>query len=142
MNQKLIEFNKSLRRSDIPNLQSGDVVRVTRKIKEGAKERMQMFEGMVIAKRGGQSASPTITVRKVSLGIGVEIVFSLNSPQVEKIEIVKQTTARRAKLYYVRHKSAKVLSRKLKEVSKKPIAGSLEKKATYSKVSAVPEKAE
>ena len=113
MNQKLIAFNLSQRRADLPPVRTGDVVRVTRKIKEGAKERLQVFEGMIIAKKGGQSASPTITVRKVSFGIGVEIIFPLNSPQVEKIDFVKRTKAGRSKIYYVRHKSAKVLSRKL-----------------------------
>ncbi|QQS21045.1 MAG: 50S ribosomal protein L19 [Candidatus Moraniibacteriota bacterium] len=117
MNQKLIEFNRARRRNDLPaDLRTGDVVRVTRKITEGGKERLQVFEGMIIAQKGGQSASRTLTVRKVSLGIGVEIIFPLNSPHVEKIERVKRTSAGRSKLYYVRGKSAKVLSRKLKEV--------------------------
>ena len=119
MNQKLIAFNLSQRRTDLPAVRTGDVVRVTRKIKEGAKERLQVFEGMIIAKKGGQSASPTITVRKVSFGVGVEIIFPLNSPQVEKIDFVKRTKAGRSKIYYVRHKSAKVLSRKLKEIPAK-----------------------
>jgi large subunit ribosomal protein L19 len=121
MNQKLVEFNKKQRRNfaDLPELQAGDVIKIYRKIKEGNKERIQMFQGMVIALRGGQSASRTITVRKVSFGVGVELVLPLNSPQIEKIEFVKRTTARRAKLYFVRDKSVKVLSRKLKEVTLK-----------------------
>ena len=121
MDQKLIAFNLSQRRADLPPVRTGDVVRVTRKIKEGAKERLQVFEGMIIAKKGGQSASQTITVRKVSFGIGVEIIFPLNSQQVEKIDFVKRTKAGRSKIYYVRHKSAKVLSRKLKEIPAKDI---------------------
>lgn len=133
MNQKLIEFNASLRRTDLPEFRTGDVIRVTRKIKEGGKERSQVFEGMIIAKKGGQSASPTITVRKVSFGVGVEIILPLNSPQVENIQFVKRTKAGRSKIYYVRNKSAKVLSRKLKEVSitEKPAT----KKAAFSKPS-------
>ncbi len=121
MDQKLIAFNKKQRRTfaDLPELQAGDVIKVYRKIKEGNKERVQMFQGMVIATRGGQSASQTITVRKVASGVGVELVLPLNSPQIEKIEFVKRTTARRAKLYFVRDKSVKVLSRKLKEVALK-----------------------
>jgi large subunit ribosomal protein L19 len=121
MNQKLVEFNKKQRRNftELPELQAGDVIKIYRKIKEGNKERIQMFQGMVIALRGGQSASRTITVRKVSFGVGVELVLPLNSPQIEKIEFVKRTTARRAKLYFVRDKSVKVLSRKLKEVTLK-----------------------
>lgn len=119
MNQKLIEFNRSQRRTDLPPVRTGDVVRVTRRIKEGSKERSQVFEGMVIAKKGGQSSSPTLTIRKVSSGFGVELIFPLDSAQVEKIEFVKRTKAGRSKLYYVRHKSAKVLSRKLKEIPAK-----------------------
>ena len=119
MDQKLIAFNLSQRRTDLPPVRTGDIIRVTRKIKEGGKERLQVFEGMIIAKKGGQSASPTITVRKISFGVGVEIIFPLNSPQVEKIDFVKRTKAGRSKIYYVRHKSAKVLSRKLKEIPAK-----------------------
>lgn len=133
MNQKLIEFNASLRRTDLPELRTGDVVRVTRKIKEGGKERSQVFEGMIIAKKGGQSSSPIITVRKVSFGIGVEIILPLNSPQIETIQFVKRTKAGRSKLYYVRHKSAKVLSRKLKEVSAKSEETSNEKTVSTKK---------
>ena len=118
MNQKLVEFNQSQRRTDLPDLRAGDVVRISRKIKEGAKERIQNFEGMVIAMKGGQSSSPTITVRKVSGGVGVELILPLNSAQVGSIELVKRTRARRAKLYYVRDKSSKVLGKKLKEVAK------------------------
>jgi large subunit ribosomal protein L19 len=121
MNQKLIAFNKKQRREfpELPELQAGDVIKVYRKIKEGTKERTQMFQGMVIATRGGQSSSKTITVRKVASGVGVELVLPLNSTQIEKIEFVKRTTARRSKLYFVRDKSVKVLSRKLKEVALK-----------------------
>ncbi|MGB3072794.1 MAG: 50S ribosomal protein L19 [Candidatus Moraniibacteriota bacterium] len=118
MHQKLVEFNKTLRasRADLPVLQAGDVVKVRRKIKEGDKTRIQMFQGMVIAIKGGQSSSQTVTVRKVSSGIGVEIIFPLLSSQVESIELMKRTKARRGKLYFVRTKSAKVIGKKLKEV--------------------------
>ncbi len=118
MHQKLIEFNKNLRsmRTDLPDLQAGDVVKVRRKIKEGEKTRIQMFQGMVIAIKGGQSSSPMVTVRKVSSGIGVELIFPLLSSQVESIELMKRTKARRGKLYFVRTKSARVIGKKLKEV--------------------------
>ncbi|QQR78516.1 MAG: 50S ribosomal protein L19 [Candidatus Moraniibacteriota bacterium] len=118
MHQKLVEFNNNLRaaRTDLPELQAGDVVKVRRKIKEGEKTRIQMFQGMVIAIKGGQSSSQTVTVRKVSSGIGVEIIFPLLSSQVESIELMKRTKARRGKLYFVRTKSAKVIGKKLKEV--------------------------
>ncbi len=118
MYQKLVAFNNNLRtaRTDLPLLQAGDVVKVRRKIKEGEKTRIQMFQGMVIAIKGGQSSSRTVTVRKVSSGIGVELIFPLLSSQVESIELVKRTKARRGKLYFVRTKSAKVIGKKLKEV--------------------------
>lgn len=121
MHQDLITFNQAQRakKKDIPNLHSGDVVRIHRKIVEGGKERIQVFQGMVIAIKGGQSSSPTATVRKISFGIGVEIVVPLYSDTIEKIEVVKSTRSRRAKLYYVREKSAKLLRRKLKEVGLK-----------------------
>ena len=117
MHKDLIAFNAARRTKEVANLHSGDVVKVYRKIVEGGKERTQIFQGMVIALRGGQSSSPTVTVRKVSFGIGVEIVFPLYSPNIEKIEVLKSTRSRRAKLYFVRDKSSKLLSRKLKEVT-------------------------
>ncbi|MBI2439390.1 MAG: 50S ribosomal protein L19 [Candidatus Moranbacteria bacterium] len=120
MHQKLIAFNLKQRKPlSTPELQAGDVLKIFRKIKEGGKERTQVFQGTVIAIKGGQSSSKTITVRKISSGVGVELIFPLSSPQIEKIEFVKRTRARRAKLYYVRDKSVKVLSKKLKEVAVK-----------------------
>lgn len=122
MHQGLIDFNKNIRSTkEFPVMQAGDVVKIFRKIKEGNKERLQAFQGTIIALRGGQSSSPTITVRKVSFGVGVELVLPLYSPQIDHIEFVKSTRARRAKLYFVREKSVKVLSKKLKTVSKKQV---------------------
>lgn len=119
MRQELVQFNKQLRasRTNLPEIQAGDVVKIYRNIKEGGKERKQLFQGMVIALKGAQSSSPMLTVRKVSSGVGVELILPLLSPQIDRIEIVKRTKARRAKLYYVRTKSAKVLGKKLKEVA-------------------------
>ncbi|OGI15105.1 MAG: 50S ribosomal protein L19 [Candidatus Moranbacteria bacterium RIFCSPHIGHO2_12_FULL_54_9] len=120
MNQKLIAFNLKQRKPlTTPELRAGDVIKIFRKIKEGGKERLQAFQGTVIAIKGGQSSSQTITVRKVSFGVGVELVLPLSSPQIEKIEFIKRTRARRAKLYYVRDKSVKVLRKKLKEIAVK-----------------------
>ncbi len=126
MHKKLIAFNQELRKKvSLPELHPGDMIKVYRKIKEGDKERLQVFQGMVIAIKGGQSSSLMVTVRKVSFGIGVELVLPLLSPAIEKIEILKSTKARRSKLYFVREKSAKVLSKKLREVGlkgKSPVA--------------------
>lgn len=119
MHQKLISFNLKQRKAAEIELKAGDMIKLFRKIKEGNKERLQAFQGTVIALKGGQSSSKTITIRKVSFGVGVELVIPLSSPQVEKIEFVKRTRARRAKLYFVRDKSVKVLSKKLKEITVK-----------------------
>ncbi|MBU2028911.1 50S ribosomal protein L19 [Patescibacteria group bacterium] len=102
MQKKIIEFNQDQRKDAKIDFQSGDIVKVYKKIKEGDKERIQIFEGMIIAIKGRQSSSPMITVRKVSDGIGVEIIIPLLSPSIEKIELVKKTTTRRAKLYFLR----------------------------------------
>ncbi len=108
MHKTVIAFNQT-QREDKFNLRSGDVVRVHRLITEGSKERTQIFEGMIIAIRGGQSSSPMITVRKVSNGVGIEIVVPVFSPHIAKVELVKRAKVRRAKLYYVRDKPAKKL---------------------------------
>jgi len=117
MRKKLIEFNLSQRNKKIPELRAGDVVKIHRKIKEGKKERIQVFEGIIIAVKGRQSSSPMITVRKVSYGVGVELILPIYSPAIEKIELVKRAKVRRAKLYYIREKSAKSLRLKYKDLS-------------------------
>ena len=117
MQKKMIEFNKTQRNSQAPDLQTGDVVKVFRKIVEGGKERVQMFQGMVIATRGGQSSSQTVTVRKVSNGVGVELVLPLHSPMIDRIEVVKRAKTRRSKLYYIREKTAKSLKLKYKDIA-------------------------
>ncbi len=120
MHKKLIEFNQELRQKAVtPDLHPGDLIKVYRKIKEGGKERVQVFQGTVIAIKGGQSSSLMVTVRKLSFGIGVELVLPLLSPTIDRIEILKSTKARRSKLYFVRDKSNKVLSKKLREVGLK-----------------------
>jgi large subunit ribosomal protein L19 len=102
MQKKIIEFNQAQRNTQKIDFQSGDIIKVYKKIKEGDKERIQIFEGMIIAIKGRQSSSPMMTVRKVSNGVGVEIIIPILSPSIEKIELVKKTTARRAKLYFSR----------------------------------------
>ena len=97
----------------LPDLNPGDTIKVHQKIKEGDKERIQIFEGIIIARKHGKGVSATITVRKVIEGIGVERVFPVNSPMIEKIEVVRQAKVRRAKLYYL--KEAKGKKAKLKK---------------------------
>jgi large subunit ribosomal protein L19 len=89
------------RKSDIPDFSPGDTLRVHVKIKEGDKERIQVFQGTVIAKTGG-GISEAFTMRKISAGIGVERVFPLHSPNIAKFELIKQGRVRRSKLYYLR----------------------------------------
>ncbi len=117
MNKKLLDFNTTQKTAEMPVFRAGDVVKVYRKIVEGGKERTQVFEGMVLAVKGNQSSSSMITVRKVSNGIGVEIVVPTQSPVIEKIELVKRAKVRRAKLYFVRERSAKSLKMKYKDLA-------------------------
>ena len=98
----------------LPEIRSGYTVRVHQKIKEGDKERIQIFEGLVIARKHGRGINSTITVRKISQGVGIERIFPIHSPTIEKIEVVKKHKVRRAKLYYIRQKSAK--EARLKEI--------------------------
>jgi len=115
MNQKLVDFNKSQKRSDIPEIQTGDIVRVHKKIKEGDKERVQVIKGLVVSIKGKQSSSPTITVRRDAQGIGVEMVFPIYLPTIEKIEVLRHSKVRRSKLYYMRDRAGKSAKMKLKD---------------------------
>ncbi|MBW6394963.1 50S ribosomal protein L19 [Thermus sp. SYSU G05001] len=100
-------------RTDLPEFRPGDTVRVAYRVKEGNRTRVQNFEGIVIKiKRNGYNTS--FTVRKVSYGVGVERIFPLNSPLIEKIEIVQRGRARRAKLYFIRELSEREIRRKLR----------------------------
>ncbi|EHJ06912.1 50S ribosomal protein L19 [Staphylococcus aureus] len=101
-NHKLIEaVTKSQLRTDLPNFRPGDTLRVHVRIIEGTRERIQVFEGVVIKRRGG-GVSETFTVRKISSGVGVERTFPLHTPKIEKIEVKRRGKVRRAKLYYLR----------------------------------------
>jgi len=95
-------------------VRAGDTVRVSQKIIEKGKTRLQAFEGLVLAVKHGAEPGATFTVRKVASGVGVEKIFPLYSPMVDKIEIVKRTKVRRAKLYYVRTKAAKEIRRAMR----------------------------
>jgi large subunit ribosomal protein L19 len=93
-------------REDIPEFRPGDTVRVSVRVREGEKERLQAFEGVVIRRKGG-GLNETFTVRKVSNGVGVERIFPLHSPVIADIEVVREGQVRRAKLYYLRNLSGK-----------------------------------
>ena len=116
--EKVQKFNAKVRASlKRPDLKVGDIVKIHRKIKEGEKERIQVFEGIVVGVKGKQSSSPTATIRKVSFGTGVEITVPLHSPAIAKIEIMKQAKVRRAKLYYLREKGMRISKLKTKELA-------------------------
>ena len=106
-------FTNEQLKETVPVIRIGDTVRIHNKIKEGARERIQLFEGTVIAKHGG-GISETFTVRRVSYGCGVEKTFPIHSPNVEKVDIIRVGKVRRAKLYYLRGRVGK--SSKVKEL--------------------------
>lgn len=101
------KINKENLNAAMPEFKIGDSVRVHVKIKEGEKQRIQVFAGTVIARDGGNSATSTFTVRRISFGIGVEKVFPAHSPYVEKVEVERSAKIRRAKLYYLRNLTGK-----------------------------------
>ena len=102
-------------KAEVPEFSVGDTVKVYGKIKEGNRERIQVFEGVVLKKQGGSNRE-TFTVRKFSNGVGVEMTWPLHSPNVEKVEVVRYGKVRRAKLYYLRGRSGKAA--KVKELVK------------------------
>ena len=99
-------LNKEQLEKEVPQVQVGDTVRVHVKVKEGARERIQVFEGTVIAKKHG-GIEETFTVRRTSYGVGVERTFPVHSPHIEKVELVRKGKVRRAKLYYLRDRFGK-----------------------------------
>jgi len=99
-------INEEQLRTDLPQLNIGDTAKVYFKVKEGSRERIQMFEGTIIKKRGA-GISESFTVRRISYGVGVERVFPVHSPKIDKIEIVRTGKVRRAKLYYLKDRVGK-----------------------------------
>ncbi len=106
MDPLIQEITKEQLRTDIPDFRPGDSVRVHAKVVEGSRERIQVFDGVVI-KRRGAGISETYTVRKISSGVGVERTFPLHTPRVDKIEVTRHGLVRRAKLYYLRNRHGK-----------------------------------
>jgi len=113
--QTIDQIQREMIRLDLPDFIPGDTVKVHVKIREGEKERIQMFQGVVIGKSGSLS-NQTFTVRKVSYGVGVEKIFPLHSPAIDKIEVVTRGRVRRAKIYYLRNlrgKAARIKERRI-----------------------------
>lgn len=101
-----LQFGHDQLREDLPEFRPGDTIRVQVRVREGEKERLQAFEGVVIRKKGG-GVHETFTVRKISNGVGVERIFPLHSPVISTIDVVREGRVRRAKLYYLRNLSGK-----------------------------------
>ena len=115
MNEIIKNIEAAQLKAEVPQFNVGDTVRVHGKIKEGNRERIQIFEGVVLKKQGGSNRA-TFTVRKISNGVGVEKTWPLHSPNVEKVEVVRKGKVRRAKLYYLRDRIGKAA--KVKELVK------------------------
>lgn len=123
------------------DMRAGDTVRVWQKIKDEEKTRTQAFEGLVIARKHGREPGATFTVRKIASGVGVERIFPLYSPMIDKIEIVRRSRARRAKLYYIREKTARQIRRKMKMFADfVPIAYEEKKEVSQVQESAIEQK--
>src|SRR5512144_1921887 len=102
LRKAIADIEAKYARKDVPNMRAGDTVRVHTKIKEGDKERIQVFEGVVMAYRKGTPGSSMFTVRKMSYGVGVERMFPVHSPRIDRIEVVGHGEVRRSRLYYLR----------------------------------------
>ena len=113
MSNIIAEITKSQLRSDLPTFRPGDTVKVHVKVVEGTRERIQIFEGVVIKRRGG-GISETFTVRKISYGVGVERTFPVHTPKITKLEVIRRGKVRRAKLYYLRNLRGKAA--RIKEI--------------------------
>lgn len=118
----ITHFNSRQNLKNLPEIKPGLTLRVHQKIKDGTKTRTQIFEGLVIARKHGTGPNGTITVRKISNGIGVERVFPLHMPTIEKFEIVRESKVRRAKLYYLRGKTTRETRKKTKIVENSTLA--------------------
>ena len=114
-------------------IKAGDTVKVHQKIVDKGKTRIQIFEGVVLARKHGDEAGATFTVRKVASGVGVEKIFPLYSPNIDKIEIIKRAKVRRAKLYYIREKVAREIKRQMRRMSLVSIASESEAEAATRK---------
>ena len=109
-------MERSMLRTDLPEIRPGDTVRVYQKVKEGEKERVAQFEGVVLARKHGNGITATVTVRKVIEGIGVERVFPLHLPTITKIDVLRHSKVRRANLYYIRDKAGREVRKRMKQV--------------------------
>jgi len=139
----LDKVSQEQKKKDQPSFQVGDTVRVHTRVVEGDKERIQIFSGVVIARKG-RDINSSFTVRRISYGEGVERVFPVNSPKVARIEVEREGAPRRAKLYYLRNRTGKdaLFVKERKVAAKAPAKGSSEETSAKSKKKAKADKAE
>lgn len=133
----LTAIEKKQLRSDLPEIRPGDTIRVHQKIKEGDKERINIFEGLVIARKHGSGPTATVTIRKVVGGVGVERIFPIHAPTIVKIEVLRRSKVRRAKLYYIREKAAREVRRKMQSIfveARKPMVAEFKTSTTDSEL--------
>ncbi len=127
----IVKNLKTEQLKELPNFEVGNTVKVHNRIKEGGKERIQIFEGVVIARKGGKGANATFMVRKIASGVGVERIYPLHSPNISKLEVVKDDKVRQAKIYYIREKRDNtprtrrklIVTKKMKEAAAKKESG-------------------
>jgi large subunit ribosomal protein L19 len=117
MEKQIKKFAAQIKRQDIPDIKTGDTVRVHQKYTDKGKEKIQIFEGLVLCRKHGKETGAAITVRKIASGVGVEKIFPVHSPMIAKIEVVKSGKVRRAKIYYIRE--AKGRKSRLKRTERK-----------------------
>ncbi len=115
MDSVIQKVNKKYMKKRTPDVMTGDIVRVYQKVKEGGKERTQVFEGVVISREGGYGMSASVTVRKISNGVGVEKKFLLHSPVIEKVQVTRSSKVRRKKIFYLRGLTGKAAKMKEKQ---------------------------
>lgn len=150
MSTKVETFTREQLKKELPEIKPGDTIKVYQRIKEKNKERLQPFEGVVLARKHGKGISATLTVRKVFSGVGVEKIIPLHSPNIEKIEVLKRSKVRRAKLYYLRTAKGKKARLKRKdfegitweEIKEEPKKGEVEEKPVEDQPKADPPLAE
>jgi len=125
MEKQIKNFAAQIKRQDIPDIKAGDTVRVHQKYTDKGKEKIQIFEGLVLCRKHGKETGAAITVRKIASGVGVEKIFPVHSPMIAKIEVVKSGKVRRAKIYYIRN--AKGRKARLKRVERNLAGATVEK---------------
>ena len=142
MEKQIKKFAAQIKRQDIPDIKTGDTVRVHQKYTDEGKEKIQIFEGLVLCRKHGKETGAAITVRKIASGVGVEKIFPVHSPMIAKIEIVKSGKVRRAKIYYIR--DAKGRKARLKRVERNLEGATVETtesaKTAEEEIQPIPEK--